>query len=97
MSNVLTVLKIVPASPDLDREKFVDEVLKNDLCKQTNIELLKYEEEPVAYGIVAILAYLKNEDSSNGADDLNKLQEMLEAREDDISLVEITMQTIMDH
>lgn len=97
MSNVLTILKIVPATPDLDREKFVNDVLINDYCKQTNIEFLKYEEEPVAYGIVAILAYLKNQDSGDGADDLNRFQEMLEAREDEVSLVEMTMQTIMDH
>jgi len=97
MSNVLTILKIVPADPELDRENFVNEVLISDYCKQTNIEFLKYEEEPVAYGIVAILAYLKNEDSDNGADNLNRFQEMLEAREDEVSLVEMTMQTIMDH
>ena len=97
MSNVLTVLKIVPASPELDRENFVNEVVIGDYCKQTNIEFLKYEEEPIAYGIVAILAYLKNEDSGDGSEDLNKLQELLEGREDDVSLVEVQMQTIMDH
>ena len=97
MSNVLTILKIVPASPDLNREKFVDDVLIKDYCKKLDIEFLKYEEEPVAYGIVAIIAYLKNQDSGEGADQLNKFQEMLEAREDEISLVEMTMQTIMDH
>lgn len=97
MSNVLTILKIVPSDPALDREKFVKDVLINDFCKQTNIEFLKYEEEPVAYGIVAILAYLKNADSEDGTEDLNKFQELLEQREDEISLIEINMQTIMDH
>ena len=87
----------VPSNPELDRDSFVNEVLIGDYCKQTNIEFLKYEEEPVAYGIVAILAYIKNEDSGDGSEDLNRLQELLEAREDDISLVEVQMQTIMDH
>jgi len=96
MANVLTTIKIVPSDPEMDREKFVKEVLIDDLCPKTNIQFIKYDEEPVAYGIIAILAYIKNPDSEDGADDLNTFQELLEER-DDISDIELHMQTLMDH
>ena len=95
MANVLTVLKIVPSDTELNRDDFVNNVLKG-LCEEHNIEFVKYDEEPVAYGIVAILAFLKNADSEDGADDLNALQETLEGM-DDLSLIEIQVQNLTDH
>ena len=95
MANVLTVLKIVPSGTELDREDFVNNVLKG-LCEENNVEFVKYEEEPVAYGLVAILAYLKNADTEDGADDLNSLQETLEGN-DDLSSVEVQVQQLTDH
>ena len=95
MANVLTVLKIIPSDTEFNREEFVNNVLKG-LCEENNIEYLKYEEEPVAYGIVAILAYIKNPDSEDGADDLNALQEILEGNED-LSNIEVQVQQLTDH
>ena len=95
MANVLTVLKIIPSDTEFNREEFVNNVLKG-LCEENNIEYLKYEEEPVAYGIVAILAYMKNPDSEDGADDLNALQETLEGNED-LSTIEVQVQQLTDH
>lgn len=95
MANVLTILKIVPNDTEFDKEGFINDVFKG-LCEDNNIEYLKYDEEPVAYGLVAILAYLKNPDSEDGADDLNALQETLEGM-DDISNIEIQTQTLTDH
>jgi translation elongation factor aEF-1 beta len=95
MANVLTVLKIVPSDTELDREDFVNNTLKG-LCEENNIEFGKYDEEPVAYGIIAILAYLKNSDSEEGADDLNNLQEALEGMEE-LSTVEVQLQQLTDH
>ena len=95
MANVLTILKIVPAGTELNREEFVNNVLKG-LCEENDIEYLKYEEEPVAYGLVAILAYMKNPDTEDGADNLNALQETLEGNED-LSTVEVQVQQLTDH
>lgn len=95
MANVLTVLKIVPSNTELNRDDFVNNVLKG-LCKDNNIEFVKYDEEPVAYGLVAILAFLKNPDSEDGAEELNALQETLEGLED-LSSIEIQGQTLTDH
>ncbi len=95
MANVLTVLKIVPSDTELNREDFVNNVLKG-LCEENNIEFVKYDEEPVAYGLVAILAFLKNPDSEDGAEDLNSLQESLEGM-DDLSSIEIQVQNLTDH
>ena len=95
MANVLTVLKIVPSDTEFSKEDFVNNVLKG-LCEENNIEFLKYDEEPVAYGLVAILAFLKNPDSEDGADDLNVLQETLEGMED-LSSIEIQVQNLTDH
>ena len=95
MANVLTVLKITPSDTELNREDFVNNVLKG-LCEENNVEFVKYEEEPVAYGLVAIMAYLKNPDTEDGADDLNILQETLEGM-DDLSTVEVQVQQLTDH
>ena len=95
MANVLTIIKIVPSDTELNHEDFVNNVFKG-LCKENDIEFLKYEKEPVAYGLEAILAYLKNPDSEDGADNLNNLQETLEGM-DDLSTIEIQTQTLTDH
>ena len=95
MANVLTVLKIVPSDTEFNKEEFINNVFKG-LCEEHNIEYLKYDEEPVAYGLVAILAFLKNADSEDGADDLNALQETLEGMED-LSSIELQGQTLTDH
>lgn len=95
MANVLTVLKITPSDTEFSREDFVNKVLKG-LCEENNVEFVKYEEEPVAYGLIAIMAYLKNADTEDGADDLNALQETLEGNED-LSSVEVQVQQLTDH
>ena len=96
MANVLTILRILPSNPELNREEYVNTVLKDELSKKCNVDFLKYDEEPVAFGIYAIKAYFKNEDSEKGTEDLNRLQELIEEHED-ISTVEMDMQTLMDH
>jgi len=95
MANVLTVLKIVPSDTEFNREEFIDNVFKG-LCEDNNIEYMKFDEEPVAYGLVAMLAFIKNADSEDGAEDLNTLQETLEGMED-LSSIEIMGQTLTDH
>ena len=96
MANVLTILKITPSNPALDREDFVKNILANKLAKECDIEFLKYDEEPIAFGIFAIKAYLKNEDSEKGTQDIEHLTELLEQHES-ISTVEMDMQTLVDH
>ena len=96
MANVLTILKITPSDPKLDREDFVKNTLANKLAKECNIEYLKHDEEPGFYGIFVIKAYLKNADSEEGTQDIEKLTELLEAHES-ISTVEMDMQTLVDH
>jgi len=96
MANVLTILRITPSDPSLNREDYVNDVLKNKLSKECNVEFLKYDEEPVAFGIYAIKAYFKNEDSETGTQDIEKLQELIE-QNNSISSVEMDMQTLMDH
>ena len=95
MANVLTILKIVPNDTEFNKEDFINNVFKG-LCEENNIEYLKYDEEPVAYGLVAMLTYLKNPDTEEGADDLNSLQETLEGMED-LSSIELQNQTLTDH
>lgn len=96
MANVLTIIKVVPSDPNVDREKFVEEVLIEGVCKECNVEFLKYDEEPLAFGVYAIKAYMKNADTEQGSEDISKLQELLDERED-VGNVEMDMQTLMDH
>ena len=95
MANVLTVLKLVPDGSDFEQDKFISDVL-NPLLKKYNIEYIKKESEPIAFGLEALIIYVKNEDSEEGADNLNNFQEELENLEN-IQAVELQHQTLIDY
>ncbi|MHA2363135.1 MAG: hypothetical protein ACXAC7_04205 [Candidatus Hodarchaeales archaeon] len=96
MANVLTILKLTPSDPELNREEFVINVIEKQLCKECNVEYLKYDEEPLAFGIYLIKPYFKTPDSEEGTDNINKLEELLSEREE-LQNVEMDLQTLMDH
>ncbi len=80
MAQVMVTVKIMPESPDVDMDSLSERV--------SNIEsgrLNKVEREPIAFGLVALLAAYVVEDSEGTADNLeNAIREL-----DDVQSTEI--------
>lgn len=95
MSNVLSILKVIPTSPEVDRERIVDRA-QNELSQGLNLEILKKEEEPLFFGLYAIKLFIKTADTEDGRDTLQRFEDRLVALEE-VDNCEIEIQTIMDH
>ena len=95
MANVLTVLQLIPNDAELVFDDFIDNTIRS-LCEEHEIEYIKYEKTPVAYGLFALVLYVKNPDSEEGADQVNAFQEVLQGLEE-IQTVELQNQTLIDY
>ena len=95
MSNVLSIIKVFPTSPEADREDIISKA-KNDLIKGIELEILKYEEEPLFFGLVALKLFVKTVDSEEGNEVLEKFQQRL-IDLDEIVNCEVELQTIIDY
>jgi translation elongation factor EF-1beta len=95
MANVLTIYKLVPNDSEFAYERFIETIITK-ICSKHEIEYIKYDKEPLAYGMYAMLLYVKNHDSEEGADALNAFQEELEQLED-LQTVELQQQTLSDY
>ena len=83
MGEVVAAIKLMPESPDVDLEK-----MKSDI--QTSIpegaELHKVDEEPIAFGLVALNVMVIVEDQEGGTE---KVEENL-AKINGVSNIEVT-------
>ena len=95
MSNVLTILKVIPTSPEANREEILSKA-QNELMKELEIELLKYEEEPLFFGLVALKLFVKTVDSEEGNEVLQTYEQRLLDLEE-IDNCEVELQTIIDY
>ncbi|MHA1941173.1 MAG: hypothetical protein ACW97P_05555 [Candidatus Hodarchaeales archaeon] len=95
MSNVLTILKVIPVSPETDREELLS-VIQTKLVKGLDLEILKKEEEPLFFGLFAIKLFVKTEDSDEGNEVLESFQQKLLDLEK-IDNCEVELQTIIDY
>ncbi|MHA2244918.1 MAG: hypothetical protein ACXADY_08100 [Candidatus Hodarchaeales archaeon] len=95
MSNVLSILKILPTSPEVNRDEVVSHA-ENELRKDLNLEILKKEEEPLFFGLYAIKLYVKTADSEEGTETLQEFEDRLVALEE-VDNCEIELQTIIDY
>ena len=95
MSNVLSILKIFPTSPEVNRDEVVSHA-ENELRKDLNLEILKKEEEPLFFGLYAIKLYVKTADSDEGTETLQEFEDRLIALEE-VDNCEIELQTIIDY
>ncbi len=80
--NVVAIAKVMPVSPEIDREK-----LKKDIESKIpqNMKLHKIEEEPIAFGIVALNAFVLLSDAEGGVDDIEeRIKEIEDVSEVDI-------------
>ncbi|MFX0049810.1 MAG: hypothetical protein ACFFAJ_14240 [Candidatus Hodarchaeota archaeon] len=95
MSNVLSVMKVIPTSPEVDREEIVSRA-QNELRKDLNLEILKKEEEPLFFGLYAIKLFIKTADSDEGTETLQTFEDRLIALKE-VDNCEIELQTIIDY
>ncbi|NHJ00644.1 MAG: elongation factor 1-beta [Candidatus Heimdallarchaeota archaeon] len=95
MSNVLSILKVIPSSPEVDREDIVARA-KNELSKGLNLEILKKEEEPLFFGLYAIKLFVKTPDSDEGTETLQTFENRLVSL-DEVDNCEVELQTIIDY
>lgn len=80
--NVVAIAKVMPVSPETDREK-----LKKDIESKIpqNMKLHKIEEEPIAFGIVALNAFVLLSDAEGGVEDIEeRIKEIEDVSEVDI-------------
>ena len=95
MSNVLSILKVIPTSPEVDRESIVSRA-KTVLSEGLALEILKKEEEPLFFGLYAIKLFVKTADSDEGTETLQNFENRL-LDLDDVDNCEIELQTIIDY
>ncbi len=95
MSNVLSILKIIPTSPEINRDEIVSHA-QTELRKGLDLEILKNEEEPLFFGLYAIKLFVKTADSEEGTETLQNFENRLLAL-DEVDNCEIEIQTIIDY
>ena len=95
MSNVLSILRIIPASPEVSREEIVSRA-ETELRAGLDLEVLKREEEPLFFGLYAIKLFVKTADSDEGTETLQQYEDRLLALEE-VDNCEIELQTIIDY
>ncbi len=95
MSNVLSILKVIPTSPEVNRDGIVSRA-QGELLKGLDLEILKKEEEPLFFGLYAIKLFVKTADSEEGTETLQNFEDRLLALEE-VDNCEIELQTIIDY
>lgn len=80
--NVVATARVMPVSPEADREKLKKEIEKNI---PQSMKVHKIEEEPIAFGLVALHVFVLLNDAEGGTEDIEKRIKEL----DDVSEVDI--------
>ncbi len=93
MANVLTVLKVIPNEPSMRKEQ-IEQLVKEKILGDLPLELLRVDEQPLAFGLYATILYVKGADSEEGSAAIDALQGKLEAM-DQIEDVEIMQQSLI--
>ncbi|MFX0014637.1 MAG: elongation factor 1-beta [Promethearchaeota archaeon] len=95
MANVLSILKVIPTSPEVNRDELVSRA-QTEVREGLDLEILKKEEEPLFFGLYAIKLFVKTADSDEGTETLQKFEDRLIALEE-VDNCEIEVQTIIDY
>ena len=83
MGEVLTTMKIMPDSPEIDLEA-IKETIKTSMPE--GAEINEISEEPIAFGLVAIILSFITDDGEGGSE---PVEEMVSAI-DGVASIEIT-------
>jgi len=65
--NVVAIVRVMPVSPETDREK-----LKTEIGRKIpeNMKIHKIEEEPIAFGLVALNVFVLLNDAEGGVEEI---------------------------
>jgi len=85
MDQVVAALKILPEGVEVDLNK-LKEAIKGRL--PTGVSVHKYEEEPIAFGLVALIAYVLMPEKES--DIMNRVEEAIKSV-DGVSEIEVVM------
>lgn len=83
MGEVLTTMKIMPDSPDVDLEA-IKSTIKDSMPE--GAELHDIAEEPIAFGLVAIILNFITEDGEGGSEAVEEMVQSIEG----VASIEIT-------
>ena len=83
MGEVLTTMKIMPDSPEIDLEA-IKETIKTSMPE--GAEINEISEEPIAFGLVAVILSFITDDGEGGSE---PVEEMVKAI-DGVASIEIT-------
>jgi elongation factor 1-beta len=70
MGEVMMIFKLMPTGVEVDLEKMKEDV-KNSLPE--SVKLNKIDEEPIAYGLVALMVNVILDDRSGGGDEVERV------------------------
>jgi len=82
MANVLVKLKIMPKSPEVNKEELKEKVKK--VLEEQNVAVRGLFDEPLAFGLYTVYAVIKMEEREGGTE---PIEEAL-AKIDDVESVE---------
>jgi elongation factor 1-beta len=85
MSQIVATMKIFPNDINIDLNKLKTSIRK-DLPK--NVSVYRFDEEPIAFGLVAIIAHIIMPESNSG--EMDRIEESLR-KIDAISEVEVIL------
>jgi len=74
MAFALIRIKIMPDSPSADLDKI--ERRTNEILTEAGSKSIKFEKEPIAFGLTAIIAQFSWEDSESNDELMEKIQSM---------------------
>ena len=83
MGEVLTTMKIMPDSPEVDLEG-IKETIKNSMPE--GAEINEITEEPIAFGLVAIVLSFITDDGEGGSEPVEEMVSAIEG----VASIEIT-------
>ena len=75
MGDVVATIKLMPESPDEDLIK-IKEKIEKSIPSET--ELYKIEEEPIAFGLVALLIMVVVSDAEGGTEEVEEIMSKIE-------------------
>ena len=65
--NVVAIVRVMPVSPETDREKLKTEI-RGKIPE--NMKIHKIEEEPIAFGLVALNVFVLLNDAEGGVEEI---------------------------
>ncbi len=74
MAFALIRVKIMPDSPSADLDKI--ERKTNEILTQAGSKSIKFEKEPIAFGLTAVIAQFSWDDSESNDELMEKIQKM---------------------